>query len=92
VRRLGATWWRSESDEFLEHELRYPEPTDVYLRVGWTAGGGVWVLHTTLDNAGDIGAARIHNAHDMEERCRCIEKLGGVFYTDPKDCPYLDLP
>ncbi|GFF32844.1 hypothetical protein IFM46972_03696 [Aspergillus udagawae] len=92
MRRLGATWWRSESDEFLERGLERPESTDDYLQVGWPAAGGVWVLHTTWGNASDIGAARIHNAHDMEERCRWIEKLGGVFYADPKDCPYLDLP
>ncbi|KAJ6014733.1 hypothetical protein N7540_009324 [Penicillium herquei] len=92
MRRLGATWWRTAADEFLEHGLYPPESTDSYLQVGWPAAGGVWVLQTTLDNAGHIGAARIHNAHDMEERCRWIEKLGGVFYTDPKDCPYLDLP
>ncbi|KAJ6096928.1 hypothetical protein N7486_007674 [Penicillium sp. IBT 16267x] len=92
MRRLGATWWRRASDEFLERGLEHPKSTDGYLQVGWPAAGGVWVLHTTSDNAGDIGAARIHNAHDMEERCRWIEKLGGVFYADPKDCPYLDLP
>ncbi|RHZ44748.1 hypothetical protein CDV55_100713 [Aspergillus turcosus] len=92
MRRLGATWWRRESDEFLQHGLEYPKGTDGYLPVGWPAGGGVWVLHTTLGNASNIGAARIHNAYDMEERCRVIEMLGGVFYADPKDCPYLDLP
>ncbi|KAJ5921467.1 hypothetical protein N7466_009793 [Penicillium verhagenii] len=92
MRRLGATWWRRESDEFLKHGLEPPKPTDGYLRVGWPAAGGVWVLHTTLGNAGGIGAARILNARDMEERCRWIEKLGGVFYADPKDCPHLDLP
>lgn len=92
MRRLGATWGRRESDEFLEHGLEYPKGTDRYLRVGWPARGGVWVLHTILDNASDIGAARIHNAYDMEDRCRVIKMLGGVFYADPKDCPYLDLP
>jgi hypothetical protein len=92
VRRLGATWWRRASDEFLERGLEHPRSTDGHLRVGWPAGGGVWVLQTTVGNAGDIGAARIHNAHDMKERCRWIQKLGGVFYADPKDCTYLDLP
>lgn len=32
------------------------------------------------------------NSLSIEERCELIEMLGGVFYTDPKICPYLDLP
>lgn len=49
-------------------------------------------MQTTEAGAGDIGAAIVHNAYTMEERCRIIEELGGTFYADPKDCPYLDLP
>ncbi len=33
----------------------------------------------------------LFNAYSMEERCIWIEKLGGTFYADPKDCPDLDL-
>lgn len=66
--------------------------TDSFIRVAWPRGGGVCVLQTTEAGAGDIGAAIVHNAYTMEERCRIIEELGGTFYADPKDCPYLDLP
>lgn len=38
------------------------------------------------------GAAIIHNAYTMEERCKAIEQVGGVFFENPKDCPDLDLP
>jgi hypothetical protein len=48
--------------------------------------GHVWV------GCSSSPGVRIHNAHDMEERCWWIKKLGGVFYADPKDCHYLDLP
>jgi hypothetical protein len=27
----------------------------------------------------------------MEERCKITEPVGGIFYADPKDYPYLDL-
>lgn len=62
-----------------------------FLRVGWEAGGGVWVLSTTLEEAGGKGAAIIENAFTMEERCRVIEQVGGFFYANPEDCPDLDL-
>jgi hypothetical protein len=45
---------------------------------GWPEGGGVWVFKTSDVN--------------MEERCKAIEQLGGVFFEDPRDCPDLDLP
>jgi len=52
----------------------------------------VWVLKTTVGEADDKGAAVVQNAYNMDQRCRAIEQVGGVFYADPKDCPYLDLP
>lgn len=33
----------------------------------------------------------IYNARDMNERCQMIERFGGTFYEDPRECPYLDL-
>lgn len=54
--------------------------------------GGVWALQTTRGGANKIGAAIVQNAYIMEQRCKAIEKLGGTFYADPKNCPYLDLP
>jgi hypothetical protein len=91
VRQLGATWWDSEHEYNLSW-LAYSKPTDSFIRVGWPAGGGVWVLKTTLEGASQKGAAMIQNAYSMEERCRVIEQVGGIFYANPKDCPDLDLP
>ncbi|RAL09284.1 uncharacterized protein BO97DRAFT_427554 [Aspergillus homomorphus CBS 101889] len=59
---------------------------------GWAATGGVWVLHCTRAKAARKGASRNHIAATMEERCQVIEKLGGVFYANPRDCLHLDLP
>lgn len=53
--------------------------------------GVVWALHTTVEEATKKGIGLVHNAYNMEERCRVIEHIGGIFYADPKDCPYLDL-
>ncbi|RFU75457.1 hypothetical protein TARUN_6790 [Trichoderma arundinaceum] len=91
MRQLGATWWENE-DDYMNKIYGQPEPTDKDLFVGWPAGGGVWVLNVSRMGASLIGAAGIHNAYNMEERCKAIEQLGGVFYADPKDCPFLDLP
>lgn len=38
------------------------------------------------------GAGLIHNAYSMDTRFKVIEEVGGIFYKDPKHCPYLDLP
>ena len=93
MRRLGATWWKDEKGmDLLTRELEGLKDSDEYVRVGWPAGGGVWVLHTTVEEASKKGTGLIHNAYNMEERCKVIEQLGGVFHADPKDCPYLDLP
>lgn len=68
-------------------QLEYPDLTDSFIRAGWSVGGSLWVLKTTLK-----GAAISHNAYDMEERCRVLEQIGDVFHAKPKDCPHLDLP
>lgn len=93
MRRLGATWWENEKGiDLLMRELEGLKDSDDYVLVGWPVGGGVWVLHTTVEEAGRKGTGLIHNAYNMEERCKMIEEMGGVFYADPKKCPYLDLP
>lgn len=92
MRRLGATWWRRLPDAYEKDILGYDDVKEPFIRVGWPASGGVWVLHSTEAEAGRMGAGRIQNAYSMEERCKVIEQLGGIFYANPKDCPYLDLP
>ena len=60
--------------------------------MGWTDnGGGTWILSTTRKEAIRKGIGRVKNAFNMEERCRVIESLGGVFYADANDCADLDL-
>lgn len=79
----------------MERELQYmsgfSNENESFIRVAWPLGGGACVLKTTLAGAGRVGAATIHNAYTMEERCSAIERLGGKYYADPKDCPYLHL-
>lgn len=60
-----------------------------YIKVGWTSNGGVCVWKTTGMHARGRGGAQLQNARTMQERCMIIEKLGGIFYPDPKDCPFL---
>ncbi|CEI67933.1 hypothetical protein FVEN_g7792 [Fusarium venenatum] len=92
MRQLGANWFRDP-----DHKLRFgrkyrnKEPDAPLLFVGWPTSGGVWTLDTNFSQCARKGLARIDNAFTMEERCKVIEKLGGTFYADPKDCPHLDL-
>lgn len=63
-----------------------------YVKVGWPAGGGVWVLSTTYNEASERGVAKSHNAYHMDERCKALEQLGAIFHENPRDCHDLDLP
>ncbi|PWY80847.1 hypothetical protein BO94DRAFT_470594 [Aspergillus sclerotioniger CBS 115572] len=90
LRHLGATWVKYHDDDFW-FTVEGPEDSDPYTKVGWPAAGGVWVLHITYGEAWKRGAAILYNARDMEERCELIKRLGGEFFEDPNDCPYLDL-
>ncbi|OBS20313.1 hypothetical protein FPOA_06687 [Fusarium poae] len=92
MRQLGATWYR-DPDHQLQDDLKYmhQDPDAPLLFVGWPTSGGVWTLHTNLSQSTRKGLGRIDNAFTMDERCSMIEKFGGTFYADPKDCPHLDL-
>ncbi|KAJ6129012.1 hypothetical protein N7471_010229 [Penicillium samsonianum] len=79
MRRLGATWWRRLSDAYEKGILGYDDEKEPFIRVGWPASGGVWVLHSTEAEAGRMGAGRIQNAYSMEERCKVIKQWGGIF-------------
>lgn len=95
---LGPRWYDSAfalSEEWLEQTVfRSGMKTGdmPYIKTGWPSSGeGVWILNTTLARAAELGAGRIYNARDMDERCQIIESIGGVFYPDPKQSG-LDLP
>jgi hypothetical protein len=84
MRQLGARWCLNP----------YKEPNGAerpQLYVGWPADGGVWAIQATEGESARKGLGRINNAFTMEERWQTIKELGGTFYPQPKDCPYLDL-
>lgn len=91
MRRLAPTWWENEGLYDMSLISAMPDKrVNDYIKVGWTSDGGAWVWKTTRSDA--RGGAQLQNARTMQERCMMIEKLGGTFYADPKDCPFLDLP
>ena len=92
MRQLGAVWWKSEDDWFMD-SISFHDPRIVTrsISTGWPDEGGVWVLIATNTDGGGKSEGMLFNAYTMEERCTWIEKLGGIFYADPKDCPDLDL-
>ncbi|KAI9802129.1 MAG: hypothetical protein M1833_002050 [Piccolia ochrophora] len=74
--------WCDELDSCADPVERVP------LVLGFTVEGGVWVLDMSdgYDQFGP-GAGGLFNALTMEERCAVIEKLGGKFCSDMKECP-----
>ena len=95
---LGASWYKSAdalSEEWFERKISVPRLDTgnlSYIKTGWpSSGNGVWILNTTRSRAAELGAGRIYNARDIDERCRIIESIGGVYYADPKDLG-LDMP
>lgn len=50
----------------------------------------MWVLAIDRLEGLGKGVGRIENTANMEEKCKEIEKLGGVFYANPRDCSLLD--
>lgn len=91
MRKFGAKWYRdleAEAADSLGEEYRYDHEVKAF---GWPVDGGVWALKMPYMDSYMKGMGRIRNAFSMEERCRQIEKLGGVFYSDPAKCPDLKL-
>lgn len=95
MRMLGA-WWFNSVDEY--DRMQWLEP-DVLARkkivtVAWPQDerAGVWVLTLRgVGEAADKGLGAVWNAASMDERCEVIEKMGGQFYADPKECPDLQV-
>ncbi|KAL4956276.1 hypothetical protein BDW69DRAFT_181780 [Aspergillus filifer] len=89
LRGLGARFWARPLDLFYHEMSAGSKDADPFIRVGYPDGGGAWVLHTTVGDAGSKGAVIIKNASTMEERCMLIQRIGGVFYENPRNCPAL---
>ncbi|KAM7188258.1 hypothetical protein V8F20_010635 [Naviculisporaceae sp. PSN 640] len=74
--------------EGFERPLRDPRKVHYF---AITSEGGIWVLGVDKKCEGrKKGVGRIENAANMEEKCREIEKFGGEFFANPRDCPSLD--
>ncbi|KAL1971160.1 hypothetical protein VTN77DRAFT_111 [Rasamsonia byssochlamydoides] len=84
-------------DDYLDMHGARPKTKEETTRLvmGWPEEGGVCVLKIKglKDDQGGgwtggwvDGLGAIQNAYTMRERCRAIEKLGGVFYDNPRDC------
>jgi hypothetical protein len=73
--------------------IDYDAPADEFLYVGWptTGDGEAWGLKTTREEAykSEKPFGNIYNARDMDERCRLIERFGGEFYVDPRECLWI---
>lgn len=92
---LGAKWFPTMAHKH-EHDadkiLRVRVPPfvddDIYF-FGVSPEGGVWVLAIDRLEGREKGVGRIENAANMEDKCKEIEKWGGVFYANPRDCSLL---
>ena len=73
------------------HHRPPPDPPNSFIATGWPTTGGVWVLSTTKGEAAEKEVGVLFRAYSMDERCEVIEQLGGIFYSNPKNCPHLDL-
>ncbi|KAG8156281.1 hypothetical protein KVR01_013860 [Diaporthe batatas] len=91
MRRLGPRWYRNLEEEAFESLGRESRTDTVHKAFGWPADGGVWALKMPEMDSYFKGMSRIRNAFSMAERCRQIEKLGGVFFSDPTKCADLKL-
>ncbi|EXF79307.1 hypothetical protein CFIO01_02042 [Colletotrichum fioriniae PJ7] len=87
--KLGPNWWKSLTHYLVNQSFGNSTWEDAVVIAGYPAAGGLWLLKTTKAEAADAGAARIHNAKDMEERCQMIESCGGRFYEEIDEVPEL---
>lgn len=68
MRQLGAIWWENRQQWAYKQigDSVEPHPDNPFIKIGWPAGGGAWVLNITLDEAITRGAGIIYNDNDME--------------------------
>ncbi|KAK1541955.1 hypothetical protein CPAR01_05342 [Colletotrichum paranaense] len=87
--KLGPNWWKSLTHYLVNQAFGNSTWEDAVVIAGYPAAGGLWLLKTTRAEAANAGAARIHNARHMEERCQMIENCGGRFYKEADEVPEL---
>lgn len=87
--KLGPNWWKSLTHYLVNQSFGNSTWEDAVVIAGYPAAGGLWLLKTTRAEAADAGAARIHNARQMEERCQMIGNCGGRFYKEVDEVPEL---
>ncbi|KAL9624081.1 MAG: hypothetical protein Q9160_001603 [Pyrenula sp. 1 TL-2023] len=102
-RRLAPkTWWLNEyssgdlNEDLYEafmksktkEEIRLVMKGPVPIVHCWPETGGVWVRPTYEWGEDAVDQGLMRKARTMEELCRAVEKSGGEFYEDPKDCDW----
>ena len=93
--QIGATWWAGKG-EWLDAVLGEGDTAKMANRVetGWPSSGrGVWVLeYPKNDREMRMGASLLNCCLNMDERCKMIQELGGIFYSDADACETLRPP
>ncbi|OHE91502.1 hypothetical protein CORC01_13198 [Colletotrichum orchidophilum] len=87
--KLGPNWWKSLTHYLVNQSFEQATWEDDVVIAGYPAAGGLWLLKTTRAEAADAGVAVIHNARNMEERCRLIADCGGRFFKAADKVPEL---
>ncbi|OQO09201.1 hypothetical protein B0A48_06092 [Cryoendolithus antarcticus] len=86
LRRVGATWWRSQNDRFGHAWLDDWKPTKAQAEVltfGWPSEGeGVWMLRYASDDEVPMGFGRIRMATSMQGKIEAMQGLGAEFVAN----------
>ena len=93
LRKTGAKCWEDE-ESFIEVSLgaRDSREEERELVLGWPsqdAGGGVWVLMYSTQDAIPRDIGRVNLAMDMDEKCAVMKEFGATFYEDPAQVAHL---
>lgn len=96
MRQLGAIWRESKYD-IRKRPSEFSEPHEILrgsrcIHIGWPSSGeGFWLLAISKFEVRGMPVSLIYNAITTDEKCEMIKLLGGIFITDPKKYPFLDL-
>ncbi|KAK6430118.1 hypothetical protein LTR95_013728 [Oleoguttula sp. CCFEE 5521] len=85
LRRIGATWWRSE-DAWIDVWLKEREPTKAQAEVlvfGWPdEWESVWMLRYASNDDVPMGFGRVTMATSMPEKIQAMQGLGAEFVAN----------